>query len=110
VPAIGRQLPYPILPVYLEILETADAAQAVEEVVAADASGRDELLSLARRGVTQNGGMNAPALDYPVPTVNRIIPASRHLSYVYEWLIIAAFTLAIGVVLQIDRHRVSRAG
>jgi cytochrome oxidase assembly protein ShyY1 len=108
--AIGRQLPYRSLPIYLEILETSDAAQAVEEVVAADASGRDELLSLTHRGMTQTGGMSgAPAHDYPVPTVNRIIPASRHLSYVYEWLILAAFALAIGVVLQIDRHRGKRS-
>lgn len=106
VPKIAKQLPYEILPVYLETMNTSDARAAVEEVVAADSSGKDELLNLSGRGgLTQNFGMNAPDLDYPVPIFNTIIPPGRHLGYVYEWATMAIAVILIGLVLQMRRPR-----
>lgn len=105
IPKISAQLPYEILPVYLEVADTSDARKAVEEVVASSSHGRDELLAMSGQGLTQSFGMNAPELDYPIPTFNTILPPDRHLGYVYEWGIMSFATIIIGGILQFRRPR-----
>jgi surfeit locus 1 family protein len=104
---ISAQLPYPILPFYVEVMSTADPASAAKEIVKSSA-GREELLFL---GLNERDAGNRPdydpALNYPIPAFDTVIPAGRHLGYVYEWSIMAVMTLLIGLVLQLRPPRVS---
>lgn len=104
---ISAQLPYPLLPFYVEVMSTVDPSSAAKEIVKSSA-GREELLFL---GLNERDAGNRPdydpALNYPIPAFDTVIPAGRHLGYVYEWSIMAVMTLLIGLVLQLRPPRVS---
>lgn len=102
---IQAQLPYRLAPVYLEIMGTIDPHTAQEQIVKSSA-GKEELLVM---GLRDASGVNKPdfdpALTYPIPAFDTVLPAGRHLGYVYEWGIMACATLLIGLVLQLRPPR-----
>lgn len=104
---IAKQLPYPLLPVYAEIMSAGDLAETEKKIVRTE-KGREELLFLGFR--EQNVGLPdvRPGLTYPVPVYDAVIPAGRHLGYVYEWSFMAFSTVLIGLIIQLrpPRYRV----
>ena len=101
---IQKQLPYTVPPVYLEIMENSDAADASEKIQNGAKDGRNEIFMVPQNGFVESHGMDAPDLDYPVPDFDTIIPPARHLGYVYEWASMALMTFCIGLVLQLRRR------
>lgn len=100
---IQKQLPYAILPIYLEIIP-ADAPLVVSDNLIESKSGRDEMFFLAA-GTEQKITGRETVLDprYPIPVFDTIIPPGRHLGYIYEWAFLATLTLLIGFILQLKR-------
>lgn len=100
---IQKQIPYRILPIYLEIIPD-DAPLIVDQRLIQSQSGRDEMFFLAA-GTEQKIQGRETVLDprYPIPVFDTIIPPGRHLGYIYEWAFLAALTLCIGVILQMKR-------
>lgn len=103
VPRMAEQLPYKVLPVYLEIMEATDPADAKKKIVASKSDGMQEILFLPNRGKDAMVGMETPDLNYPVPSFTTMVPAGRHREYVYHWSFMALVTLGIGGVLQMRR-------
>lgn len=101
---IGKQLPYKILPVYLEVMENSDATDASEKIQNS-ADGRQEIFMMPKQGFVESHGMDAPDLNYPVPQFDTITPPGRHLGYVYEWASMALMTFCIGFIMQLRRGR-----
>ena len=101
--AIAAQLPYDLLPVYLEYSPDIDNPSAVDgalEGIVRSGAGREELLMLSARA-RANEELVEIALDhYPIPVFNTVVPAGRHLGYVYEWAAMAVVTFLICLVLQ----------
>lgn len=100
---IQKQLPYQILPIYLEIIPD-DAPLVVSDNLIESKSGRDEMFFLAA-GTEQKITGRETVLDprYPIPIFDTIIPPGRHLGYIYEWAFLAALTIFIGFILQMKR-------
>jgi surfeit locus 1 family protein len=100
---IQKQIPYPILPIYLEIIPD-NAPLVVKENLIESKSGRDEMFFLAA-GTEQKVLGKEEKLDprYPIAVFDTVIPPGRHLGYIYEWAAMAILTLLIGVVLQMKR-------
>lgn len=95
-----KQLPYTPLPVWLEIINEPNIALAREQMIQIS-SHKDELLSLAQRDTTKV----EPLLntELPAPVYDIIIPAGRHLGYVFEWALMAIVTLMITFIVQLRR-------
>lgn len=103
-PGMARQMEGPIEPFYLEIMSTADPAEAQEKIVTSTA-GREELLVM---GMTQLGEHTKTARrldEYPVPVFDTVIPPGRHFGYVFEWATMALVTFLICVVIQLRPRR-----
>lgn len=100
---IQKQLPYPIIPIYLEIIPD-DAPLIVDQRLVQSQSGREEMFMLSA-GVDQKVTGRETVLDprYPIPVFDTIIPPGRHLGYIYEWAFLASLTIAVGILLQIQR-------
>lgn len=100
---IQKQLPYSILPIYLEIIPE-DAPLVTDEQLIESKSGRDEMFFLAA-GTEQRITGRETVLDprYPIPVFDTIIPPGRHLGYIYEWAFLALLTISIGIILQMRR-------
>ena len=102
---ISKQLPYSVLPVYVEIMDTTDPKTAESEIVKSS-NGREELLI---PGMREEDAATRPDVDpnlkYPVPSFDPVTPPDIHLGYVYEWAIMAAMTCLIGFVLQLRPPR-----
>lgn len=99
-----RQLPYPILPVYTEIVETSDTKALEQTIVDESGSGRDEMFFMngdQKLGSLGNEGVASGS--YPIPMFNTVIPPGRHLGYVFEWGAMAVMTFCICLVLQLRR-------
>ena len=101
---ISKQLPYELLPYYLEVVESNDLTAVAEEIVATK-SGREELLFLPLRSLDPNQDESILPNSFPVAVFNTVIPPGRHLGYVYEWAIMAAVTFLICLVLQLRGMR-----
>ena len=101
--AIQRQIPYPILPIYLEIIPH-DAPLVVKDSLLESRSGRDEMFFLAAGTENKIVGRDEE-LDprYPIAVFDTVVPPGRHLGYIYEWAAMAIMTLLIGVILQMKR-------
>lgn len=98
------QLPYPIEPFYLEIMNTSDPGAAQDKIVTTSA-GREELLVM---GMSPLGESTRTARDistYPVTVFDTVIPAGRHFGYVFEWAIMAVVTLLICIIIQLRPRR-----
>lgn len=102
VPSISKQLPYPVFPVFVEIMQQGDSVAELSDIVESENSGREEIF-MPQAGIVENFGMQAPDLPYPIPVITKVIPPGRHLGYVYEWAFMALITICIGIVLQMRR-------
>ncbi len=100
IPKMAAQLPYPILPFYLEEIP-ADKVDTLGLTIVQSHSEREEMLSMAsNRPVAVR-----PELDttiFPIAAPNTIVPAGRHRQYVYEWIILA-FLTSIGALIMMLR-------
>ena len=107
--SIAAQLPYPLLPMYGEIMPVADANAARQEIVSSKESSREEMLFLASRSM--HNRQTAPSMaPLPIPVFDAVVPPGRHLGYVYEWGIMAVMTILIGLVLQLRPVRTDPLG
>ncbi len=101
-----KQLSYKILPVYLEIMDDPDPAKA-EAKIMVSTDGRDELFFLPAR-LNKLRELEASS-SYPIPAHSTVVPAERHLGYVYEWAIMALATILIGIILQLRKKRENKS-
>lgn len=99
-----RQLPYKIAPFYLELMSVLDPRSVEKEVVKAD-SGREELLLMGLKQVSQFNSNPNTLNDFPIASFETVIPPGRHLGYVYEWAFMALMTFLICLVLQLRPPR-----
>jgi surfeit locus 1 family protein len=107
VAAITKQLPYKILPFYVETMAVGDRLgeelPSTEEVASKmidTRAGREEMLILPMKG--HFGGTSSfKDEELPIPVFDTVVPPGRHYGYIYEWAIMAFFTLAIGLLLQL---------
>jgi surfeit locus 1 family protein len=107
--AIERQLPYALLPVYLEVMEDPDDPLIPEKIVRESAAGREDMLVYGGQKQVESMGMNSPEGNYPYPAFDTETPPDIHLGYVWEWAFMALLTLGIGYVLQLKRGPNSRS-
>jgi len=103
-PKMAQQLPYPLLPIYLEVMETGDS-KGVEEQIVFSTAGRDELFFLPGKEAQLSGVKDLPDLNYPIPIFDTVIPPGRHFGYIFEWAIMAFVTVLAGIVLQLKPRR-----
>lgn len=102
---ISRQLPYKLLPVYVEIMETQDS-KAVEQKILDAPDKRDEIFMLApKEGLMRLEQDDVAAGKYPLPVFDTVIPPGRHFGYIFEWAAMALMTLLACLVLQLRGTR-----
>lgn len=101
---IQKQLPYPVLPIYLEIMESENGGTIAQRMVKSS-SGKDDILFLPSDG--KSVAVPKTELDrrYPVPVFDTVVPAGRHLQYVFEWAFMALMTVFICTILQLRPPR-----
>jgi surfeit locus 1 family protein len=107
VEAMQKQLPYRVLPIYVELMENPDDPLLAEKIVKEGSAGRNDVLALTGQKQVENFGMDSPDTQYPIPHFDTTPPPDIHLGYVYEWAFMAILTLGIGVVLQLRRFRLN---
>ena len=100
-----KQLPYDVLPIYLEVMPDPNDPTVKESIVRESEGGRDDVLFYSGQKQVQTFGMDAPEDAYPIPVHDTTTPPDIHLGYVYEWLFMAVITLGIGIILQMRRPR-----
>jgi len=105
IPQIQKQLPYQVLPVYVEVMPNPNDPNVKEEIVRESDGGRQDVLVYSGQKQVQNFGMDAPEGNYPIPTHDTTTPPDIHLGYVYEWAFLALLTLGIGTICQMRRPR-----
>jgi cytochrome oxidase assembly protein ShyY1 len=105
VEAMQKQLPYAVLPIYVELMESPDDPLLAEKIVKEGSAGRNDVLALTGQKQVENFGMDSPDTQYPIPHFDTTPPPDIHLGYVYEWAFMALLTIGIGVVLQLPRFR-----
>lgn len=106
IPKMEKQLPYRLPRFYIEIMSDADPGSAINKVVSTS-SGRQDIFFITNESRRVSTGELNPEETYPIPSHSAIIPSATHLSYVFEWSIMALFTVLIGIVLQLKRHEYS---
>ncbi len=107
VEAISKQIPYPIVPFYVETMavgeRVGEALPSTEEVTSKmidTRAGREEMLILPMKG--HFGGTSSfKDEELPIPVFDTVVPPGRHYGYIYEWAIMAFFTVLIGLLLQL---------
>jgi len=104
VEAIQLQLPYPVLPVFVEIMAKGDDIDLTKREIVKMSSSRSEILYLGDLSdvVIADSSLRED-LEYPVASYSTVIPSATHLSYVFEWIFLALLTLGIGFLLQLKR-------
>ena len=106
---IGAQMPYPILPVWIEVMHEGDNIDPKSEIIRTK-DERDDIMNPAQvldKGVL--GRTDLPPESFPVPVFDTIVPAGRHLGYVFEWALMAVATILIAIVLQLRPQRNTRS-
>ncbi|MBX7138208.1 MAG: SURF1 family protein [Oligoflexia bacterium] len=103
---ISKQLPYAVLPFYVETMPSTESAEAEKQIVKAG-TGREEMLFMGLRDPAVDSRAPRALADYPVPAFDTVIPPGRHLGYVYEWALMAVMTFLICWVLQLKPRRSS---
>lgn len=104
---IQKQLPYKLLPFYVEFMGTTDVQAAKERIVSSQA-GKEEIFMLQPKNISISEELSSEVYKkYPIADFSSVIPAGRHLGYVYEWAIMAAATLLVGLLLQFRPPRSS---
>ena len=97
---IEKQLSYKLLPLYFEVMEfEKTTVDTINKIVKSD-SDKSDMLLLPLRGKTLHQEAQE---NYPVVVYDTYIPPGRHYAYIYEWSIMAAMTLLIGLILQFRR-------
>jgi cytochrome oxidase assembly protein ShyY1 len=101
---MNAQLPYKLLPVYVELMPSANLEQILEDIVASK-NDKNEILSLTSRSAAfttsaVTNGLKQPQLSNPTPVNDLIIPPGRHLGYVFEWIALALLTVFIAFIIQ----------
>lgn len=98
-----QQLPYKVLPIYLEIMENPDDPLLASKIVKQGSAGKNDVLMLTGQENVKNFGMDSPDAAYPIPLFDTTPPPDIHFGYVFEWAFMALLTLGIGFVLQLRR-------
>lgn len=109
IPKISRQLPYPVLPVYLETMLNPDDPLLASQIVRNSSGGRHDVLNVTGPSTVENFGMDSPDAEYPLAAYDTTPPPDIHLGYVYEWAFMALLTIGIGLVLQMRRPNAAQA-
>ena len=104
IPAMQKQLPYHVLPVYVEVMDDPNDPLLASKIVREGAGGRNDVLMYTGQTV-KSFGMDSPDTTYPIPTYDITPPPDIHLGYVYEWAFMALLTVGIGIVMQLKRPR-----
>ncbi len=105
VAGMQRQIPYPLLPVTIEIMST-DTTKATTAAIVQGKSERDEMFVPSERMYAMvQVPTNLDPSSYPIPVFDTVIPPGRHLGYVFEWAIIALLSILISLVLQLKPPR-----
>lgn len=100
-----NQLPYPMLPVSLEIM-SIDPTKTTSESIVQGKSERDEMFVPSERMYAMvHIAKELHPHEYPVPVFDTVIPPGRHLGYVFEWGAIALFSVIIAFLLQLRPSR-----
>jgi surfeit locus 1 family protein len=105
IPSIQKQIPYSLLPFYLETMTDPNDPLLASKIVREGSAGRNDVLMLAGQKNVESFGMESPDALYPIPTYDITPPPDIHLGYVYEWAFMALLTLGIGVIMQLKRPR-----
>jgi len=95
---IQKQLPYKLLPIYLEIMSVTNPKDAENQIVKASAAKEEVLLPMLSMSTDKSKAR--PLRDYPLPAFDTVVPPGRHLGYVYEWAFLALLAACISVLLQ----------
>lgn len=109
IPSIQKQIPYPILPFYLETMEDPNDPLLASKIVREGSAGRNDVLMLAGQKNVESFGMESPDAKYPIPAYDITPPPDIHLGYVYEWAFMALLTIGIGVIMQLKRPKRAQA-
>lgn len=104
VEAIAKQLPYAVLPIYLEVMNDPKDPLLPDHIVKEGSAGRNDVLALTGQKNVENFGLDSPDLEYPLPHFDTTPPPDIHLGYVYEWGFMALLTLGIGFIAQLRRR------
>src|SRR5690606_23152865 len=102
IPEMQQQLPYPVLPVYLEIMATTVQSEIKEDIVRSE-SGRADILTMSSKDIPDPSMPHREDTDFPIPVFDIIVPPGRHFGYVFEWAFMAILTISIGILLQLKR-------
>lgn len=105
IPEMSKQLPYPVLPIYLEVMKDPNDPRLPSQIVREGTAGRNDLLAYTGQQKIETYGMDSPDLPYPIPTYDTTPPPDIHLGYVYEWAFMALLTLGIGTIMQFKRRK-----
>lgn len=98
---IQKQIPYMILPIYLEKIP-GDLKELEEASLIQTKSDRDEMFMPGERMFNMvHTRTSRPPTDYPTPAFDLVLPPGRHLGYVFEWALMGLFTALIGLVIQL---------
>jgi surfeit locus 1 family protein len=99
-----KQLPYQLLPIYLELMDEVSPEHVRSKVISTEA-GREEMLVLpAARKLIGKKSVEKVS-EYPIPSYTTVIPPGRHFGYIFEWAFMALGTLLIGMLLQLRPSR-----
>lgn len=98
-----QQLPYPVLPIYLESMENPNDPLLASQIVKEGTAGRNDVLALTGQKQVENFDMSSPEAQYPIPLFDTTPPPDIHLGYVYEWAFMALLTIGIGFIAQMKR-------
>jgi surfeit locus 1 family protein len=97
---IGKQLPYPILPFYLEVMADSNLAKMEAELLSPK-SAREDIFTPKIGSMQQQ----PPPETYPIPTYEPLVPPLRNLGYVWEWAFLALLAFLMGLVFQLRPAR-----
>lgn len=97
------QLPYPVLPIYIESMENPNDPLLASSIVKEGSAGRNDVLALTGQKQVENFDMSSPEARYPIPLFDTTPPPDIHLGYVYEWAFMAVLTIGIGIIAQMRR-------
>jgi len=100
---VSKQLPYPVLPFYLETMKDPNDPLLASQIVKGSEAGRHDVLNVTGPSTVENFGMESPDAEYPFPAYDTTPPPDIHIGYVYEWAFMALLTLLIGLVVQFRR-------
>lgn len=104
IPSISKQLPYSVLPFYLEMM-SRDSSEVDSNKFIQQKDERDQILFLPGAGASLNSvKKDLKETDYPVPVFDTVVPAGRHYSYIFEWAIMAFGVSLTGLGLQLRQR------